>query len=125
MPGYKRPYDKGTLFCKFEVTFPPPNWISKSQFPALEALLPPRQVVQTPAGHVEEVVLSDVDHTRQKRQEDAMDEDEGQGGGPQVLNLVYCRFNVPINKKVQCANKIISSDFTLPELLEPDKASRL
>ena len=86
MPGYKRPFDKGTLYCKFEVIFPAPNWIPKSQFPALEALLPARQVVPTPTGHVEEVVLSDVDHTKQQRQEDAMDEDEGHGGGPQVFN---------------------------------------
>jgi hypothetical protein len=89
MPGYKRPFDKGTLFCKFEVTFPEPNWIPKSQLPALEALLPARQPVSKPSGHVEEVVLSDVDQSRQKRSDDAMDEDEGQGGGPQVIFFLF------------------------------------
>lgn len=96
MPGYKRPFDKGTLFVKFEVIFPPSNWLPKSQLSSLEALLPPRQAVST-SGHVEEVVLSDVDHTRQKKQDDMMDEDEQQGG-PQVWMKIYCRFNVPINK---------------------------
>ncbi len=84
---YKRPFDKGTLYVKFEVIFPPSNWLDKSKIPTLESLLPPRQPLRTiPAdAHVEEVVLSEVDPNRRERG-DEMDEDDehGQGGGPQV-----------------------------------------
>ena len=27
MPGYRRPYDKGNLYIKFEIEFPPNNFI--------------------------------------------------------------------------------------------------
>jgi DnaJ family protein A protein 2 len=86
---YKRPFDKGTLYVKFDVKFPTANWLDLSKISQLETLLPPRTPIATiPAGsQVEEVVLSDVDPAKQKRQqeEDQMEEDEaGQGGGPNV-----------------------------------------
>ena len=72
---------------KFDVIFPPNNWLDKSKIPNLEALLPPRTPLAAVAAgaHVEEVVLSEVDPNRKDRGNDEMDEDEdGHGHGPQV-----------------------------------------
>jgi DnaJ-class molecular chaperone len=100
MPGYKRPFDKGNLYVKFDLTFPPGNWIADpAQFAALEALLPPRPALPVSAGVLagaEDVVLSSMDANppgaggrggRGHAHEEHMDEDDeghGHGGGPGV-----------------------------------------
>lgn len=84
MPGYKRPFDKGTMYVKFDVIFPPQNWLDRSKIPQLEAILPARAALPAiPSdAHVEEVVLSEVDPNRRDSE---MDEDERRGDGePQV-----------------------------------------
>ncbi|KAI8912916.1 hypothetical protein DFJ77DRAFT_440978 [Powellomyces hirtus] len=88
MPGYKRPFEKGNLYVKFDIAFPPSNWATPAQLAALEQALPPRQPLPPHKGkEVEEVVLTTVDPMQQQRashnggQHD-MDEDEGHG--PQV-----------------------------------------
>jgi DnaJ family protein A protein 2 len=87
--SYKRPYDKGNLYVKFNVIFPPPNWVPQAQLKDLEAILPPRKPLPSLKGvEVEEVVLSTIDPMQQKRAnyEEATDNEDGEheGGGPQV-----------------------------------------
>ncbi|KAJ3261991.1 Type I HSP40 co-chaperone [Boothiomyces macroporosus] len=83
MPTYKAPFDKGVLYVKFDIEFPKPNWVDNSKLAILETVLPPRHTVDTPMDkHVEEVVLSEVDTSRQARNQPVQDEEEGHG--PQV-----------------------------------------
>ena len=74
------------MHVTFEVVFPPPNWTDKTQLALLESVLPKRSALPALGRdvHVEEVVLSDVDTSRQqqRQQGDQMEEDEQ--GGPQV-----------------------------------------
>ncbi|KAJ3105386.1 Type I HSP40 co-chaperone [Phlyctochytrium planicorne] len=66
MPAYKRPYDKGNLYIKFDVEFPPPNFTSPEKMIALESILPPRTPIETNPD-MEEVMLSVVDPMQQSR----------------------------------------------------------
>ncbi|KAJ3415934.1 hypothetical protein HDV05_003775 [Chytridiales sp. JEL 0842] len=90
MPGYKRPYDKGNLYVKFNVIFPPPNWVPQGRLKELEEILPPRKPLPNLKGaDVEEVVLTTVDPMHEKRadydQQRAEEEDDDErAGGPQV-----------------------------------------
>jgi len=85
MPRYKSPFDKGTLYVKFEVEFPKANWVDNSKLQLLETILPQRQPVDTPMdGHVEEVVLSEVDAHKQARSQAQHSQEEEEGAGPQV-----------------------------------------
>ncbi|KAJ3175102.1 Type I HSP40 co-chaperone [Geranomyces variabilis] len=91
MPAYKRPFDKGNLYVKFDIVFPPPNWANAATYAMLEQALPPRQPLPAVKGkEVEEVVLSTVDPMQQQRASHGShghgmdDDDEGHGGGPQV-----------------------------------------
>ncbi|KAJ3236816.1 hypothetical protein HDU78_004423 [Chytriomyces hyalinus] len=89
MPEYKRPYDKGNLYIKFEIEFPKPNWVSEDKLKLLENILPPRPSLPSTKGkEVEEVVLSAVDPMQQSRsngEDDDEDEEHGHGhGGPGV-----------------------------------------
>lgn len=62
MPIYRNPFEKGYLYIKFEVTFPPKNFANEKQLKQLEKLLPPRQKVDLPEGeHVEEVNMMEYD----------------------------------------------------------------
>lgn len=96
MPTYRMPFEKGNLYVKFEVTFPPDDFISESDVKSLEALLPARRPHTVPVGdHVEEVDLVDFDASRQsgagsRREayhEDDSDDDNETGGLP---NHVQC-----------------------------------
>merc|ERR1712240_885724 len=58
MPTYRSPYDKGRLIIQFSVKFP--EKIDPTNVGKLEALLPPRQVVEVPSA-AEECMLMDVD----------------------------------------------------------------
>jgi DnaJ family protein A protein 2 len=88
MPGYKRPFDKGTLYVHFNVKFPSPSSIQPSQLALLEQVLPPRNPLEKPGPgmHVDEVVLSEVDHTRYNRStsNDMEEEDDDGHHGPGV-----------------------------------------
>jgi DnaJ family protein A protein 2 len=84
MPSYRH-HDNGDLYIQFEIDFPEPKWTDDDTIAKLEAILPPR--VPLPAiadGHdKEEVVLADVDASKQARQENGHnhdDEDEEEGG---------------------------------------------
>ncbi|KAI8616656.1 hypothetical protein BC830DRAFT_1167650 [Chytriomyces sp. MP71] len=88
MPEYKRPFDKGNLYVKFEVIFPDVNTITDDKLKLLETILPPRPALPPTKGkEVEEVMLSNVDPMQQQRAS-AMDEDEDEEmhghGGPGV-----------------------------------------
>ena len=38
MPQYKRPFDKGNLYIRFKVEFPPDNWIALDEIEVLNFL---------------------------------------------------------------------------------------
>ncbi|KAI8904314.1 hypothetical protein EDD86DRAFT_213114 [Gorgonomyces haynaldii] len=78
MPEYKRPFDKGDLYVTFELLFPPPHSIDQQKLKQLESIFS-RPAVTIPADS-EEVVLSEVDPTKQRMESDAMDEDDERGG---------------------------------------------
>ncbi|KXS20433.1 DnaJ-domain-containing protein [Gonapodya prolifera JEL478] len=88
MPVYRNPFQKGNLYVKFEIEFPPHGWFTPERLRLLEQALPPRQAVaQAQQGtEMEDVVLSNVDPMAQERAQynggNATDEDEG--SGPQV-----------------------------------------
>ncbi|KAJ3196252.1 Type I HSP40 co-chaperone [Irineochytrium annulatum] len=82
MPAYKRPYDKGNLYVKFDVDFPASNFATADQMAMLEKVLPPRNPVPMIQGDVEEVMLATVDPMQQQRANynaDSGNEDE-EGG---------------------------------------------
>ncbi|CAG8546978.1 30005_t:CDS:2 [Racocetra persica] len=65
MPHYKRPFDKGNLYVKFNVEFPPSLWIDPEQLKKLEEFLPTR-TEEDPSTRPEisdEVHLTDGDFT--------------------------------------------------------------
>jgi DnaJ family protein A protein 2 len=74
------------LHITFDIEFPKPNWTSEAQLKVLESVLPPRKPLPQikDLNLVEEVVLSDVDTSRQRQGRQMEDEDEHEGHGPQV-----------------------------------------
>jgi len=87
MPIYKRPFDKGHLYIKFEIKFPPARWIDDSRLSQLASLFPIREKIAYKNEEVEEVVLSNVDPMQQGKASSQMDMDEDEGhshGGPGV-----------------------------------------
>jgi DnaJ family protein A protein 2 len=96
MPTHKRPFEKGSLYIKFDVVFPPANFLNKQQLKTLESLLPPRNAppkVKKGGEGVEEVTLSQVsvDQTKKGRgtsRGEAYEEDEEHG---QRAEGVQCR----------------------------------
>ncbi|KAI8810068.1 hypothetical protein BJ742DRAFT_867995 [Cladochytrium replicatum] len=88
MPAYKRPYDRGNLFVRFEIIFPPPNWGPSEKVTELEKILPARPAIQDISDRVvDEVVLTNVDpmqHERNQRNQDNGDDDDEGGHGPSV-----------------------------------------
>lgn len=91
MPTYKRPFEKGNLFIKFNVVFPVPAELGPEKVKELEKLLPPRDPLPATAGmETEQVTLQTVvpgrDYSRHHAAE--MDEDED---GPQQGPGVTCK----------------------------------
>jgi len=79
MPSYRH-HELGDLYVALTVNFP--DALDEVSFPLLEAALPMRPALDPP-GHmdVEEVFLEAPDPNKQRRREDAMEEDEpGQQG---------------------------------------------
>ncbi|KAL4234604.1 DnaJ subfamily A member 2 [Mactra antiquata] len=91
-PHYRNPFEKGDLFIKFEVEFPPQNFANAQQLKKLEKLLPARPAFEMPEGeHVEEVSLSEYDNSRgsngSRREvyhDDDDEDDDGMPGGQRV-----------------------------------------
>jgi DnaJ family protein A protein 2 len=90
MPTYRDPYEKGNLYIKFDITFPPSGFISSDNVQMLEKLLPARQPHTIPVGdHVEEVDMVEFDpkmqngsgSRREAYHEDDSDDDNGTEGG--------------------------------------------
>ncbi|KAF0530529.1 DnaJ-domain-containing protein [Gigaspora margarita] len=82
MPHYKRPFDKGNLYIKFNVEFPPSFWINPEQLKKLEEFLPTR-TEEDPSTRPEisdEVHLTDGDFTeygsKKRKGGNVWDEDE-------------------------------------------------
>jgi len=87
MPSYRH-HDKGNLYVRFEVEFPPANWTTDSeQLSLLEGVLPPRPQLPyyDPSFVVEEASLSNLDARQRERAEsgeaNGMDEDDELHGG--------------------------------------------
>jgi len=81
MPRYRNPFEKGKLIVQFLVKFPEninPKFVAQ-----LEAILPPRPIIDLPTneGHIEEAMLVDLDidqetaNQRQHRAREAYEED--------------------------------------------------
>jgi len=90
MPIHKRPYEKGNLYIKFDVTFPAPNSFSMAQLKTLESVLPARNPppkVKKNSENVEEVVLQSVSPATEASGEHEGDEE----GGHQHGEGVQCR----------------------------------
>ena len=68
MPKYKDPFEKGKLFIKFKVIFPPANFANASQLSQLEKLLPPRPPQPMVEGDVEEKPLEEFDADQYARE---------------------------------------------------------
>ncbi|KAI8847734.1 hypothetical protein BC829DRAFT_490540 [Chytridium lagenaria] len=86
MPAYKRPYDKGNLYIKFDIEFPPPNFARPETLRMLETILPPRANNPQVTADMEEVVLTTPDPMQQSRasyNQDGPDDDD-EGGAPNV-----------------------------------------
>ena len=80
MPGYKRPFDKGSLYVSFKINFPANGSLSPKDLQTLETCLT-RDPMPMISGETEDVVLSNVDPIKQKRQqeEQEMDDEDGHG----------------------------------------------
>jgi len=93
MPQHRNPFEKGNLYVKFEVTFPPNHFLEEPKFALLEKLLPARERADIPMGeNTEEVDLQEFDPAQQggnnARREaygaDDDDDEDGPPGGPGV-----------------------------------------
>lgn len=91
MPTYKRPFDKGNLYVKFEVEFPGKEWYTAEKAEALTKILPKTpQEALPPNAVVEDVVMASVDPNASNANKsrnngtDYMDEDQDERGGPSV-----------------------------------------
>jgi DnaJ family protein A protein 2 len=91
MPLYRNPFERGNLYIKFEITFPPNKFIQPSQIKILESLLPERQPAEMPVGeHVEEVDLVELDPAHQRTDNhrgEAYHEDDSGDDEPGVRNV--------------------------------------
>jgi DnaJ homolog subfamily A member 2 len=89
MPMYQRPFMKGKLYIHFSVEFP--DSLSMEQCKALEAVLPPKPVLQytdMELDECEETMPYDVNmeeelRRRQQQHQEAYDDDEDMHGGAQ------------------------------------------
>ncbi|UYV70693.1 DNAJA2 [Cordylochernes scorpioides] len=62
MPTYRNPFEKGNLYIKFDVQFPPNHFTTEDKLLELEKLLPEKPAFEMPVGdNVEEVDLHDND----------------------------------------------------------------
>jgi len=92
MPKQKDPFSKGSLYIKFNVTFPESGFFDKNTIQQLEKLLPPKNPVPTlpSSAEKEEVVLGkslangdSKGHTGENNDEDFDGEERPQQGGVQ------------------------------------------
>ncbi len=85
MPSHRH-HDFGNLYVRIQVKFP--DSIDPAVIPQLEAALPPRKPLpKLPAGkHLEEVMLEEPNERQRMAgdRDDAMDEDDEEGGRPGV-----------------------------------------
>ncbi len=97
MPRYRSPFEKGELYIKFDVSFPPSHFAVKEDIEKIEALLPARPAFVPPEGeHVEEVDLHDYEASDRREGGSGSrgggsgsnaydsDDEEGGHGGPGV-----------------------------------------
>ncbi|KAJ3344311.1 Type I HSP40 co-chaperone [Gonapodya sp. JEL0774] len=108
MPVYRNPFQKGNLYVKFEIEFPPLGWFNPERLRLLEQALPPRAAVAPPqqGAEMEDVVLSNVDPLAQERSNynggSATEEDEGNGPQVQCSNQASIRRFCLIRDELLC-----------------------
>ncbi|XP_075214587.1 dnaJ homolog subfamily A member 2-like [Lycorma delicatula] len=85
MPQYKNPFEFGSLYIKFDVSFPESNFALEEQLKILSSLLPPApQETLPPSDEVEEVDLLDYDpnvRNNNTNRSEAYDEEEMNSSG--------------------------------------------
>ncbi|KER29937.1 DnaJ domain protein [Opisthorchis viverrini] len=90
MPRYKSPFEKGRLIVRFQVIFPPNNFLPTNKLNQLRELLPPPVHIDDIPQDAEEVVLHPFDPERDTQQHhgrraEAYDDDDAtEGGNPRV-----------------------------------------
>ncbi|RIA96452.1 DNAJ domain-containing protein Mas5 [Glomus cerebriforme] len=86
MPSYRH-HDFGTLFVKFDIEFPPSNWVDKQVIMTLENILPSRPELAIPENAMtEDVELTTMNDEQQRSASNHManGEEEEEGHGPSV-----------------------------------------
>ncbi|KAF2070999.1 hypothetical protein CYY_007675 [Polysphondylium violaceum] len=94
MPGYKRPFEKGRLFIRFDVQFPANGSITPENAKLLEKILPKPKQTPKPVSHDgidEEVELHAFDPNSKQghshsHSRASYDEDDDEGGHPQGVS---------------------------------------
>jgi DnaJ family protein A protein 1 len=90
MPRYKSPFEKGRLIIKFQVIFPPSNFLPPAKLDQLRDLLPPPAQIDEIPADAEEVVLHPFDPERDAQQQqgrrgEAYEDDDGaESSNPRV-----------------------------------------
>lgn len=89
MPTHRNPFEKGNLFIKFDIAFPPNNFIDEANIKSLEQLLPKREESSQPTGEIEEVDLVDFDPNQDQpgSRREAYHEDDDEDGHPGAKNV--------------------------------------
>ena len=105
MPSYRH-HELGDLYIALSVNFP--DALDESAFALLEQALPPRADLKPAAFmETEEVFMEEPDPNKQRRREDAMDEDDGQpqGGESNAASMKNLIADLRITSTVQCAQQ--------------------
>ncbi|EDO36691.1 predicted protein [Nematostella vectensis] len=89
MPAYRHPFDKGNLYIKFDIEFPPNGFLPEEKLKQLETFLPKRPTPPKVNDEMEEVDMEDLDPNYspgQGRREayDADSDEEETTGGPKM-----------------------------------------
>ncbi|CAH8449809.1 unnamed protein product [Dicrocoelium dendriticum] len=89
MPRHRNPFEKGLLVIRFQVVFPPSNFLPTNKLNQLRDLLPPPTHMDDIPPDAEEVALHPFDpeheaHQSHVHKREAYDDDEGQDGNPRV-----------------------------------------
>lgn len=91
MPMHRNPFEKGNLYVKFDVIFPPSQFIDKSQLQMLESLLPARCAADVPRGaNAEEVRLCEFPAGHDDDRGEVQSEDSGSDEDTGMKRCVRC-----------------------------------
>ncbi|KAK3739079.1 hypothetical protein QZH41_011817 [Actinostola sp. cb2023] len=92
MPIYRNPHEKGNLYIRFNIVFPPDHFLDTVKLPELEVLLPPRSQQPAVGEDAMEVDLEPFDpkSNEDRRHREAYDDDsDEEGGGPSHVQCAH------------------------------------